>query len=66
MATEQTMKTEDFNAVAIALDKLRSMGEAIICISQAEFPERDLMNLGYIISDLAGGAYRVMCPKADD
>ncbi|MDO9531203.1 MAG: hypothetical protein Q7O12_03620 [Deltaproteobacteria bacterium] len=65
MATEQIMKIGDFNAVAVALSKLGTMGEILITIgvSETDFPESELENLGHIIQDLAKEAYRIMCPQ---
>jgi len=65
---EEIMKMDDFNAVAVALSKLDTLGEVLITIgvSETDFPESELENLGHIIQDLAKGAYRIMFPKAAD
>lgn len=60
---EQIMKTEDFNQVAIALDRLKALGTAITAISETDFPDDALRTLGFLIEDVADKAYYLMNPR---
>ena len=58
---EQIMKTEDFNQVAIALDRLKALGVAIAAISE-QIEDDALRTLGFLIEDITDGADRLMNP----